>query len=360
MPYRMILVGTGGQGRHWCERFIPPNVADGLVEVVAAVDVSADALQNARNFLGLRADQCYRDARQAMDENPADFVAIVTPPAVHEAMVDLALAHDLHVLSEKPIADTLEASIRVANKVASANKKMGVTMSHRFDQDKTTLREEVRSGRYGALDYIVCRVSCDNRVFGSWGRYRHEMLDPLMIEAAGHRFDILTDLADARADTLYAQTWNPRWGEYKGDSQAMAIFHYENGVRAIYESAKTNAVGLNPPGREYLRAECEGGTLILSNRRLQRFVYDPARQNRAEEEGQGEPVALIEQPKWANAWLIDKFVRWLDGGEPMETNVWDNVHAVAMTWAAIESSRTGAPVQLGAFLDAARQRVAAM
>lgn len=358
MPYRLILVGTGGQGRSWCERFIPPNVADGLVEVVAAVDVNADALQYARTFLGLRADQCYSDARQAMDENPADFVAIVTPPAWHEPMVDLALAHDLHILSEKPIADTLEASIRVANKVAAANKKMGVTMSHRFDQDKTTLRAEVKSGRYGRLDYLACRVSNDNRKFASWGRYRHEMPDPLMIEAAGHRLDILADLAGAPASTLYVQTWKPAWGEYQGDCQALGLLNYENGVRAQWECVKTNAVGLNPPGREYLRAECEGGTLILSNRQLQRFVYDPARQNRNELEGQGEVVPLLEQAKWANAWLIEKFVHWLDGGEPMETNVWDNVRAVAMTWAAIESSRSGQPVQMEPFLEAARQRVA--
>ena len=25
------------------------------------------------------------------------------------------------------------------------------------------------------------------------------------------------------------------------------------------------------------------------------------------------------QPKWTNSWLIEKFVHWLDGGEPMET-----------------------------------------
>ena len=31
---------------------------------------------------------------------------------------------------------------------------MGVTMSHRFDQDKSTLQEKLRSGRNGRIDYI--------------------------------------------------------------------------------------------------------------------------------------------------------------------------------------------------------------
>lgn len=357
MAYKMILIGTGGQGRLWCQRFLPPNIRDGLVEVVAAVDINPDALANAREFLGLRPDQCYTDARRAFDENPADFCAIVTPPAFHEQMVDLALAHNMHILSEKPIADTLVASVRVAQKVAKAGKKMGITMSHRFDQDKTTLRQEVKSGRYGPLDYLVCRMTSDNRKFGSWGKYRHEMADPELIEAAGHRLDILADLAGAPCQTVYAKAWRPPWAEFAGDCQSLAILTFTNGIQALYESTKANAVGLNGAGREYIRAECRDATIILNNRRLERFLYDPSRQGRFEEEGHGEPIALLEQSKWANTWLIEKFVRWLDGGEPMETSVENNVHAVAMTWAAIQSNRTGQPVQVQELLEQARRQV---
>ena len=174
MPYRMIQVGAGGMGAAWCKMILPPFVKDGLIEVVAAVDINPVVLENAQAGLGLSPDRCYTDVQRAFDENPADFCTIVVPPAAHEMVVDLALAHDMHILSEKPIADTMEASVRIAKKVRRAGKKMGVTMSHRFDQDKTTLREELRSGRYGALDYLVCRFTCDCRRFGSWGKFRHE------------------------------------------------------------------------------------------------------------------------------------------------------------------------------------------
>jgi len=52
------------------------------------------------------------------------------------------------------------------------------------------------------------------------------------------------------------------------------------------------------------------------------------------------PVASLEQPKGANMWLVEEFVRWLDGGNPMEPNVKDNLQSVAMFFAAVES---GAP-----------------
>ncbi|MCX8052745.1 MAG: Gfo/Idh/MocA family oxidoreductase [Armatimonadetes bacterium] len=356
MPYKMIQVGTGGFGSCWCSTFLPPNIKDGLIEVVAAVDINPDALANAKNGLGLRDDQLYTDVHKAMDENPADFCSIVVPPAVHEQIVDLALAHDLHILSEKPIADTLEASCRIAAKVKRAGKKMGVTMSHRFDQDKTTLREELRSGRYGAIDYLVLRFTCDCRRYGAWGAFRHDIPDTLMVEGAVHHLDILADMAGAKCDTIYAQTWNPPWGEFKGDSQGLVIMRCSNGVRAAYEGAKTNAVGLNGWSNEYIRAECEKATLILDHRRLEKFVYNPNGSYKLH--GEGEPLPLIQQPKWSNTWLIEKFVHWLDGGEPMETNVEDNLQSVALVFAAIESSKTGQPVKVQELLHAAMTNAA--
>lgn len=354
VAYKMIQVGTGGFGAWWCNNFLPPNVADGLVEVVAAVDLNPESFINAKEGLGLRDDQCYTDIRKAFDENKADFCSIVVPPAFHEQVVDIALEHDLHILSEKPIADTLEASVRIAEKVKRAGKKMGVTMSHRFDQDKTTLRQELRSGRHGTLDYLICRFTHDCRRYGSWGVFRHEIPDSLMVEGAVHHLDIMADLAGARCDTIYAQTWNPAWGEFKGDSQGLVIMHYGNGSRAVYEGAKTNAVTLNGWSHEYFRAECELSTLILSHRKLIRYAYKPDRQ--WGEENVAEDIPLIEQPKWSNTWLIEKFARWLDGGEAMETNVEDNLQSVALIFAAIESSRSGLPVKVQEFLAKARDQ----
>ncbi len=353
MSYKAILIGTGGQGRAWCARFLPPNIADGLVEVVAAMDVNPAALLNAQEHLGLPPEKCYTDMAQAFAENPADFAIIVTPPAYHEAVVDLALTHDLHILSEKPIADTLAGSVRIAEKVKRAGKKMGVTMSHRFDQDKTTLRQALRSGQHGALDYLICRFTCNMRNFGDWGAaFRHTMPDALMIEGAVHHLDILADLADAPCDTLYAQSWNPRWGQYGGDSQGLVTMHFENGVRAFYEGAKTNAVGLNGWTQEYVRAECEGATLILDHRHVEQFPYSGGRIYK--QEGEGETVALIEQTKWANTWLVELFVHWLAGGPAMETNIEANLQSVALIFAAIESSRSGQPVKVQDLLNRTR------
>jgi predicted dehydrogenase len=235
---------------------------------------------------------------------------------------------------------------------------MGVTMSHRFDQDKSTLRAEIRSGACGTLDYLVCRFTCDARKFGTWGRFRHEMVDPLLWEGAVHHLDLLADMAGAPAETVYAQTWNPSWGEYTGDSQALVTMQCGNGVRISYEGAKCNAVGLNQWGEEYVRAECERGTLIMANRQIRRFRYAADASWRAQKENDGELIDLLSQPKWTNTWLIEKFARWVGGGPAMETEVEANLQSVAIVSAAVESSRIGRPVRVQEHLAAARAAAA--
>ena len=356
-PFRMIQVGTGGFGGTWCNRFLPPSVAEGLVQVVSAVDINPDALNNAKEHLGLSDGQCYTDLEKALDENPADFCTVVVPPAFHEQVVDAALEHDLHILSEKPIADTLEGSIRIANKLEKAGKKMGVTMSHRFDQDKTTLREMIRSGDYGDLDYLICRFTCDNRQYGSWGEFRHQIPDTLMVEGAVHQLDFLVDMAGAKCDTIYAQTWNPPWGQYQGDSQGLVTMTCENGKRVFYEGAKSNAMTLNCWGNDYVRAECEKATLILDRRKIEVFRHGVGPPEEYLRKDKGETVALAERPRWVHRWLIEQFVGWLNGGEPMVTNVEDSLQSVALIFGAIQSSRTGQPVKVQRLLEETRRRV---
>ncbi len=210
---------------------------------------------------------------------------------------------------------------------------MGVTMSHRFDRDKTTLRRELRTGNHGPLDYLMLRFTCNCRSYGSWGAFRHDIEDTLLIEGGVHHLDILADLADARCETIYAQTWLPEWGEYAGDAQALVNMTFENGTRAVYEGAKTNAVALNGWGNEYIRAECRDSTLVLDERDLEQYEYDPAAEPQltdGADDSAADSIALSTDGPWANTWLIEQFVDWLDGGEPMATNVQDNLQSMAL------------------------------
>jgi predicted dehydrogenase len=338
--HSFIIVGTGGMGKRWCRDTLAPLVRAGRIEPAAAVDVNSDALANAREYLGLAAAQCFSSMDEAFDAVRADFAVIVVPPAFHERVVNLALAHDMDILSEKPIADTIDASVRVLNKVEGAGKRMAITMSHRYDADKVTFRNVLESGRIGRLDYIVCRFTCAARRFGEWGEFRYRIPDPLLIEGSVHHLDILRSFAADDCSRLYARTWNPPWSEFAGDSCGLITMDMQNGVKCLYEGAKTNAQGLNCWEEEYFRAECEYGSLVLDHRQIELWA----------EGKEPERIPLATRPNWKNEWLAEQFVDWLDGGPPMETRVQDNIQAAALVFGSIESSRGGEAIDVQSYL----------
>lgn len=355
MTYRLVQVGTGGIGAYWCRNLLPEFVADGRIEIVAAVDINPSALVHAQEGLGLEPDRCYTDLSKALDDHPADFCTVVVPPAFHEDVVDAAIEHDLHILSEKPIADTLAGSVRIARKAEAAERKMSVTMSHRFDQDKITFSREVEARRNGKLDYLVMRFTSPNRKRNSWGVFRHQMADPLMIEGAIHHLEFLVAVAGAPCVTVAARTWNPHWGEYAGDSQGLVLLEFQNDVKASYEGAKSTAVGLNSWGQEYTRAECEKATVIMNRRKIRRYGQE---EGLGGEDGPvGEQIPLAEGNRWSHLWLIEQFLDWLDGGPPAPTEVSKNLHATAVMFSAIESSRRRQVVEVAEILAEAEDAV---
>ena len=340
-PLRYIHVGVGGFGQHWCTEVLPRLKKLGLAEPVAAVDIDRNVLQKAQHQLGLAESQLYDNAQQAFTENKADFVTIVVPPASHEQIVELALQHDCHILSEKPIADTMDASCRIYKKVKSSNKKMAVTMSHRFDQDKQTLERHLKSGKYGALDYVIGRNTWTARKYGAWGKFRYEIPDPLLIEGTVHHFDIMRALSGANAKMVHALTWNPDWSEFKGDAQGLILAEMENGVKIFYEGAKANASELNEWQYDYWRAECEGATLELDRRELRIITGDR----------HAEHLPLEEQEAWKNPWLAETFVNWLNGGNAPPNCLDDNIQCMALLFAAVESAHSRQPVDVQNFLE---------
>ncbi len=333
-------------GRYWCRAVWPYLVGIGKAEVVAAVDVVPDHLQNAVTYLGLDPARCYRDLAAAFAEVEADIVAVVVPPAAHEAVILEALEHGCHILSEKPIADSMEACCRVAAAVERVGRKMAVTMNHRFDRDKQSLEAAIASGDYGDLSYVVHRFTDSCPRFGDWGAaFRHRMADPLLIEGSVHHFDILRGMARSNARSVFARTWNPAWGEYGGDTTALVSIEMENGVRVFSEGSLVNASTLNGWDHDYVRAECESGTLELDRRRLRVL------RGKGPEYPEVTELPLLEGEVWTHELLAELFCDWVAGRrDDHPTSVEDNMQCCALLYAALTSAHTGAPVDVQAFL----------
>lgn len=339
-----IMLGTGGFGSVWCEKYLPAVTGEnGAAKLVAAVDVNPEAHSHAIRHLKLDPARCYTDIRKALEENDCDFVAIVLPAHLHEYAVDIALEYGKDILMEKPIADTMEASARIYRKVKKAGRRMAITSSHRYDRDKQTLERLIRSEAYGKPHYIIGRFTCNNRGAVSDPRaYAHHHF---LISSAVHHFDIIRGLAGANAKTVYTQSWNPAWAPFKEHATALVNIELENGVRAFFEGSKANAAELNGWTNDYFRAECELATLELDHRRITALsdLGDPY-PRRAE-------LPLEEQPLWTHPWLIRLFAEWVQGGEAPPNSIDDHIQCTALQFAAIESGLTGSVVDVQQYLE---------
>jgi predicted dehydrogenase len=280
-------------------------------------------------------------------ENEADFAVLVVPPEHREELVDLALAHGCDILSEKPIADSMEASIRIHRRVRESGRKMAVTMSHRFDQDKQTLERLVSSGDYGAPSYVVGRLTYNARAGYPWPSKRlQDVADALIFDMAVHHFDVIRALGGANARMVYARAWVPPWSRWAGGGTALTLIELENGVPAFYEISMSNASTLIPWDAEYWRVECELATLELDRRELRLL-----RNDEPDAIPKALAVPLDTRPAWANSWLAEMFVDWIGGGPAVPTNLDDNIYCAALTFAAIESARSGRVIDVPSFLE---------
>ncbi len=142
------------------------------------------------------------------------------------------------------------------------------------------------------------------RKFGQWGKFRHEIPDPLLIEGTVHHFDILRALSGGGLqDRFMRSAWNPPWGEYAGDFQALVTMTMTNGVQCFCEGGQANAEPLNGWSNDYFRAECENGTLELDRRW-------PGAAERWEQVAPRR-LAAATQAAWMNSWLAEMFCDWL-------------------------------------------------
>lgn len=334
---RMIQVGCGGFGAYWLE-VIMPRVAS-FAEVVAAVDVNEEALKNAQKFVGLAPEKCYTDIKKALEENEADFVNVVVPPQFHESVINAAFEAGLDVISEKPLGGSMEACVRICRKAEASGRKLAVTMSHRFEVEKQTMEDMVKSGRYGKANYIVSRLNMKRMM----NRNTESTVESYVNNALIHNLDTIRGICGCNVKSVYANCWISKL-DVSSAASGLVILEMEDGTRAVLEESFANGSDMDGWSDEYLRAECDYATIVADHRKV------TVKSDMGYPYPKREEVPLMENEYWDHALIIHDFVRWLNGGEHPVTWYNENLQCCALTYATIESAVTGKVVDVQEFL----------
>jgi predicted dehydrogenase len=343
------MIGVGGMARHWI------NAVWGAhrerMTFAGLVDVNDVLLRETGEALGLPASRLFTDVAAAFAQTEADYCCIVTPPQFHRQAVELACRRDMHILSEKPIADTWADCAAIYRAVHSAGVKMMVTQNYRYTPRILTLKKAV--SELGKVNYAVCRYASDYRRPLSWGaRFRHEMPHALLVEASIHHFDQLRNLTSADCQTLTGFEWHPghnRGGadqfagsdSFAGETNGLFVMQMTGGAFGSYEGNNLATGKTNTWHSEYYRVECEGGAAVL----------DADHVVRIEERTPGNTLQVrevaTERPKWEGHIAIGaQFLDWLDGGDAPATALQDNIKSAAMLFGAITAGGSGQAVNV--------------
>ncbi len=340
---RCIVVGCGGRGGYWTNSILAEMSDE--VEVVALVDVADEPLARGAETHGLRKTALFGDATEAMDAVEADFCLISTPPWVHEENVRAAVDHGLPILSEKPVADSLEATARIKRMVDASGLPMVVVQNYRYSPYMLAFRDVLRDERLGRLNYLIARYAQDYNPPKSWGaRFRHEMANALVVEGSVHHFDMIRNLTGGDCETFFGFGWIPPWADFEGECQGLYVMQMSNATHSFYEGSLTCEGLQNGWHQEYYRAECEEGAVIVDSDNVVRIIR---------EDGEDEVVELATDLPSEGEAIVREFLDYMETGVPSQTCLEDNVKSAGMVFAAIQCHETGMPVNVPRMLQEA-------
>ena len=122
------------------------------VEIVAVYNRTEEKARALMSQFGL--PRFYGDWREMIEHERPDFVDIITPPETHEEMCGFAARHGVHVICQKPLAPSLEASRRIVETAAAAGIRFMVHENWRWQPWYRKIKEIQKSGTVGEFTHI--------------------------------------------------------------------------------------------------------------------------------------------------------------------------------------------------------------
>lgn len=335
---RLIQAGVGGFGDGWVRGAASHSEE---FELVAIADVQEAKLQAAAAHTGLPADRCFASLEAALDAVEADAVLTVTPPAVHVQHARLALGRGLHLITEKPLADTLEHGLEMVRLAREAGRQLVVSQNYRFTPVIQTFRAQVAAQVVGELGHghMDFYIPADFT-----GTFRETMEYPLLLDMAIHHFDLIRCITGRNIARVQAHSFRPAWSWYRHDPGLKMILELEGGLPFSY-SGDWSARGRDTTWNGDWRLQCELGSLHLD-----KDVISVARSEKWMKEQREETVAAQPIPYTGQAATLHALAEAIHSGVPAETSGQDNLWSFAAVEAGVQSARLGHAVDVAELL----------
>lgn len=332
---RLIQCGVGGFGEGWVKNHSSKSPD---FDLAAIVDVSPDALAKAGDAVGIPVERRFKSLPDAIAAVKADAVLSVTPPVVHAEHARVGFEAGLHVMTEKPFADTIENAQRMLGWANAAGKQLLISQNYRYRGTIAALRQQVAEGTVGEFGHghIDFYIPADFT-----GTFRETMPYVLLVDMAVHHIDLIRYVTGRNIEKITAVTFNPPWSWYKHHAGLKMVMELTGGATFSY-SGDWSARGRTTSWNGGWRLQCAEGS-IHADRDLVSVVRCARGWDWTETQ------ASIDTPEPAlggqDATLAD-FAQAIRTGQPGATSGRDNLWTFGAVMAAVESAKTGQPVDV--------------
>lgn len=309
-------------------------------KIVAVAEPLADRAQEfARRW---NIPRVYSSAEELLRHERLAFVDIATRPDTHLPLVELAAAHRVHAICQKPLAPTLEECIRMMEVCRAAQVRLLIHENWRWQAWYREVKKLIEAGTFGRIYHLgFCMRNGDGRGAQPYAvqPYFSEMPRLLIYETLVHFIDTFRFLAgEIEAVLCQIRRINPH---IAGEDYAIIQLNFTSGTHGLIDANRI--AGVVPP-------EVAFGVFTLEGERAA-LRMTPQGELFITVYGQPEVQHTYEIPtqgyKGDSVFAAQQhYAASLRDGTPCETEAEAYLQTVRAVFACYESAQTGQLISL--------------
>ena len=308
---RAGVVGVGMMGIHHTRIY---NAMDD-VNLVGVCDIDRERGMEVASKYNTKYFSDYEDL---LKEGP-EALSIAVPTSLHRELSEAALEHGMHLLVEKPLADTIENAWAIIEKCKQKNRVLMVGHIERFNPVAQSLKNLLALGSLGNIELIsTLRVA----------PYPKRITDAgIILDVSCHDIDLisyLTGLKAAKVEAFAKQEFHTY------EDEAVINLWYNDGSRAIVETSWHY-----PYKNRRIYVRLEKGAILANLIRQELVVYNGNDAVKVHVDS-AEPLARE----------IRTFIDVASNGEPSPVNGEDSIYTLHVTSSAVKSVAEGRKITL--------------
>ncbi|MEM1525975.1 MAG: Gfo/Idh/MocA family oxidoreductase [Ignisphaera sp.] len=309
------IVGVGAMGINHA-RVLYELSQQGIVELVGVADINYErALVVAKRFN----ISAYNNHRELMSRVDAAIIAV--PTKVHKEITVEFIKAGIHVLIEKPIADTIENAKEIIKVAEKASVVVAIGHIERFNPAVVKLKEIIDKGLLGEVITMTAR-----RV----GPFVSRVSDvSILVDLAVHDIDVMRYLVNSNVIKVYARGRKIR-GDSLAEDYGLVVLTFENNADGLVETNR-----LTPHKVREL--------IVVGTKSIAYLDYIEQKLTLYDEEWVKEAKIVKEEPLKLE--LLD-FIEAVSRRRKPKVTALDGLYALKIAEEALRSIRVGQAVQL--------------